>query len=194
MTYCSEESKRAREKTLALLAQNRCVWCRLPRRDGDNRSRYYCPSCKERNSVTKRSYRQFLLSEGRCIDCGKVRDRADRTCCLECRGKYAARNKRNKKVRRKVVPKFERVEVKDFQDHLDGKPLLDGERVIVRWGDGTTSSHTVKCVTVKAWTGLDGEDQPTFFSDVRASVGLKYKGLELKIPLRDSELQLVRDA
>jgi hypothetical protein len=66
-------------------------------------------------------------------------------------------------------------EVKDL-DTLGGRPLLTGDRVVVRWGDGTSSSHTVT-------VNKHGE----------AFVEVTYRGVPLKVFLLDNDLSAARD-
>jgi hypothetical protein len=73
------------------------------------------------------------------------------------------------------MPTFQKVELHKKQDLLDGIPLKNDEKVIVRWGDGTSSSHRIVM-----------EKEGAFLK-------LAHKGIELKLPLRNSNLFMVRD-
>lgn len=72
---------------------------------------------------------------------------------------------------------FQKVVLDEFdEDSLDGKPLKAGERVIVRWGDGSTTTHAV---------AVD--------SGGESLVTVQYRGTSLTVFLLESGLSLVRD-
>lgn len=66
-------------------------------------------------------------------------------------------------------------EVKDL-DTLGGRPLLTGDRVVVRWGDGSSTSH-------QAFVDVNGG----------AYVVVTYRGVELDVFLLDNDLSAARD-
>lgn len=101
------------------------------------------------------------------------------------------------------MPTFQQIEVKLSKDCLDGKPLVSGGKVIVRWGDGTSSTHVAEVVS-KPTDGCDtvllesvGKrrkvDRIPHVTEERAFVIVKHKGIDLRVALRDSGLYLMRD-
>lgn len=73
------------------------------------------------------------------------------------------------------MPTFQNITTSRKGDTLDGEPLQDQEKLIIRWGDGTSSSHRV---SVEKGVAL---------------LVLMHKGMEIKVPLRGTKLFMVRD-
>lgn len=90
------------------------------------------------------------------------------------------------------MPVYRRVECVNGRDMLDSKPLEDGEKVIVRWPNGTASNHTVSVATpLEGGDSRRGKAKPLWS---QAFVKLDHKGFLLKIALRDSGLELIRES
>lgn len=74
-----------------------------------------------------------------------------------------------------VFARFARCVTVKKQEYLGGSPLKHGDVVIARWPDGTSSTHTIEVTPLGTF------------------IVLKYRGMDLPYPLKNSELQLVRD-
>lgn len=69
-------------------------------------------------------------------------------------------------------------------DMLDGKQVFGGTKVNVRWPDGTTSTHVMDYYEA----GVKWKSKIVY----DLCILVKVKGLDVKVPVRNSPLLLVR--
>lgn len=73
-----------------------------------------------------------------------------------------------------------------YWDELDGEPLVDGERLAVRWPDGTLTAET--CRVEKGVIHYSDHGHPGTGPDNKAFVVASFRGAEARIYLYGSGL------
>lgn len=88
---------------------------------------------------------------------------------------------------------FQQVVIVDERDTLCGKPIIHGEKLILRWPDSSSSSHAV--IVVESSTNKVIKDGRKKIPLVRseASVLVKHRGHDLRVYLANSGLFVARD-
>ena len=88
---------------------------------------------------------------------------------------------------------FQQVVITDEQDTLCGKPIVHGEKLILRWPDSSSSSHLVVVIqsTTDKTIKVGRKSIPLIRST--AHVLVKHKGHDLRVHLLHSGLFVARD-
>ena len=77
----------------------------------------------------------------------------------------------------------------DDYDHLDGKPLLNGDMVLATFPDG----HQVRTHIVLKSHGVYSSPSCGDRYDYEACIAIPFHGVSIHLSLRDNEIQVKRD-
>lgn len=92
---------------------------------------------------------------------------------------------------------FQQVIIQDEADTLCGSPLVNGEKIILRWPDSSSTSHVVTVIEtptdkIKVET-IDGRRKRIKLPRRESHVMVKHRGVDLKVLLAGSGLFVARD-
>lgn len=88
---------------------------------------------------------------------------------------------------------FQQIVIVDEQDTLCGKPIAHGDKLILRWPDSSSSSHTAVVIesTTNKTKKVGRKSVPLIRSECYVLV--KHRGHDLRVYLANSGLFVARD-